>query len=576
MAIASFGICLIISCFIVFWISAKDHESIDRYYWAIAILIPIIILGYWLKTLVVTEEAAAITFCFIYIDSTILLSILVFLMLRSIRIKVKGWIKGVVYLIAMIHLFIVWGCVHNDRYFKKINIILSDSGNITKMESGPLRIYHYIYIGIIFAVILAILIVGFKKKGTYSRRSLMVYSGVTLLGVVVYVTEWIFDLDYSLLPYLYVLADILIAVEYDRMHMHDISYIISEYQNTSGTRGYAAFDMDGRFLSCNERIFDFWPQLKEQRIDERLPEGSELRSAFYTMIKSYERRGRESVKFKFGDMTCVCEVSPFNLHNDNEQLGYVFDVRDATQEQKNLDLITSYNKSLNELVAEKTQSISEIQMKIVAGMANMIENRDNNTGGHVKRTSDIIHIFIDEIKKQKALSISKEFAKDIVRAAPMHDLGKITIENAILNKPGKLTDEEYAIMKTHSSKSGEMVMILLEGVEEERFVKVAFNVARYHHERWDGRGYPEGLVGSMIPVEARIMAAADVYDALASKRSYKEAMKPEVAAKIMLEGMGTQFDPGLKPIFIGCREKLEEYYAGVNNPVPGANSSRGK
>jgi HD-GYP domain-containing protein (c-di-GMP phosphodiesterase class II) len=105
-----------------------------------------------------------------------------------------------------------------------------------------------------------------------------------------------------------------------------------------------------------------------------------------------------------------------------------------------------------------------------------------------------------------------------------------------------------------------MVRILLEGVEEKRFVDVAYNVARYHHERWDGRGYPEGLVGSMIPLEARIMAVADVYDALVSKRVYKEPMSFEKSASIMCECMGTQFDPNLKEVFLGCREKMEEYY----------------
>ena len=106
--------------------------------------------------------------------------------------------------------------------------------------------------------------------------------------------------------------------------------------------------------------------------------------------------------------------------------------------------------------------------------------------------------------------------------APTHDLGKITIENAILNKPGKLTDEEYAAMKTHAPKSGEMVMILLDGVEEERFVKVAYNVARFHHERWDGRGYPDGLVGSMIPLEARIMAAVERLEAYYAQANNSE------------------------------------------------------
>jgi HD-GYP domain-containing protein (c-di-GMP phosphodiesterase class II) len=115
-------------------------------------------------------------------------------------------------------------------------------------------------------------------------------------------------------------------------------------------------------------------------------------------------------------------------------------------------------------------------------------------------------------------------------------------------------------MKTHSTKSCEMVHILLDGVEEERFVNVAFHVARYHHERWDGRGYPEGLVGTMIPLEARIMAVADVYDALVSKRVYKEPMSFEKSAAIMCECMGTQFDPNMKAVFLGARERMEQYY----------------
>ena len=149
---------------------------------------------------------------------------------------------------------------------------------------------------------------------------------------------------------------------------------------------------------------------------------------------------------------------------------------------------------------------------------------------------------------------------DIVRAAPTHDLGKISIDSNILNNPARLTDDEFTIMKSHATKSSEMVLILLDGVEEKRFVDVAYNVARYHHEKWNGTGYPDGLVGSMIPLEARIMAVADVYDALVSKRCYKEPMSFDQAYKIMLENMGTHFDPNMEAVFIGCRKELEEYY----------------
>jgi HD-GYP domain-containing protein (c-di-GMP phosphodiesterase class II) len=116
-------------------------------------------------------------------------------------------------------------------------------------------------------------------------------------------------------------------------------------------------------------------------------------------------------------------------------------------------------------------------------------------------------------------------------------------------------------MKTHSTISGQMVKILLEGVEEDSLVETAYRLARHHHERWDGKGYPDGLVGEMIPVEARIMAVADVYDALVSKRVYKEPMSYEKAAAIMDEGMGTQFDPNMLLVFLNCREKLEHYYS---------------
>ena len=559
-ATTAFGICLIISLFVMLWMSSKEYENIDRYYWTVVTLIPIVILGYWLKTMTVTPEAAAIAFCFIYIDSTVLLTIMIFLMLRTIGVRVKPWIKYLAYGVAGIHLFVVWGSVHNNIYFGEISIIKTAWGNATKLSGGPLRIYHYIYLGIIMAVIVGILLAGYLRKGLYSRRGLMVYSVLTVVCMVMYIIEWAIDIDFSLLPFLYVTSDILIAIQYDRIHMHDLFFVEAEHQRKHGDHGLAVFDTDGRFLCANRRMMDFWPALSRVRIDEKLSDDDPLRLVFYSMMEACEIRGERTEKFRIGDMTCVCEISPVYLKKGDDSRGWVFDVRDATEEQKNLDIINSYNDTLNAQVRAKTRDIIEMQRKIVTGMANMIENRDNNTGGHVKRTSDIISIIIDEIRAQKTLDIDDAFANDIVRAAPTHDLGKITIENAILNKPAKLTDEEYEIMKTHAQKSGEMVMILLDGVEEEHFVKIAYNVARYHHERWDGRGYPEGLVGSMIPVEARIMAVADVYDALACKRSYKEAMDPGLVAKLMIEGMGTQFDPELLPVFIGCRKKLEEYY----------------
>ncbi|MCR4924225.1 MAG: HD domain-containing protein [Lachnospiraceae bacterium] len=412
-------------------------------------------------------------------------------------------------------------------------------------------------------IIIGILVYSLIKKGTYSKRSLYLYSTLTIIAILIYAVETIKNLQFTSLPILYIISDFMIALNYDHSRMHDITLLVSELQNTEGTIGYAAFDRLRNYLGCNKKIYEFIPELSLQNIDENLPEDSELANVFYRLMDNYILTGENSLLFNSDDITCQCEISEFNIRNNDLAGGYLFQVRDVTENQRILNITKDYNKTLNIEVAQKTAHIKLIQEKLVLGLANMIENRDDNTGGHVKRTSDIIRIIVQEVKNQGIYDINDQFIDDVIRAAPMHDLGKITIENSILRKPDKLTKEEYDTMKMHSVKSGEFVSIILNDVEEEHFVRIAFNIARYHHEHWDGRGYPEGLVGEMIPLEARIMAIADVYDALASKRSYKEAFDLNRVSKIMLDGMGSHFDPQMESVFIACLPELEAYYMNI-------------
>ena len=562
-----FGILLVISVLVILYMAQKNYENIDIYYWTLVILVPVVVLGYWLKTRVTTVEGAKLCFCFIYIDSTVLLTAVIFNIMRFMGIAVKSWIKLVAYIVGFGHLFIIWLCFDNDLYYKNVTLIDTGLGTATKMVNGPLKIIHWIYLILVLGIIIALMIMAIVRKGTYSRRTLTLYSLLTGVGILVYIIESILDVDFSNLPALYVTADILIALNYDHAHTHDIACLISEQQKYHGTKGYVAFDLDRNFLSCNSKIYDFVPELKKQIVDENLPPDSELRSIFYSLIDDYRRDIKNVKKFDHDGRICQCEISEFSIRKDGKVQGYLFDIDDVTEEEKVLQVMKDYNTTLNKEVDIKTESIKNIQEKVVLGLANMVENRDNNTGGHVKRTSDLIKIVVNEAKRQGVYSISEQYAEDIVRAAPMHDIGKITIENSILCKPGDLTKEEFNIMKTHSVKSGEFVNLILKGVEEKHFVDVAYNVARYHHERWDGRGYPEGLVGEMIPLEARLMAIADVYDALVSQRYYKKAIKYEEAAKIMVEGMGSQFDPNMLSVFLGCRHELEEYYKDIQEDI---------
>jgi response regulator RpfG family c-di-GMP phosphodiesterase len=223
-------------------------------------------------------------------------------------------------------------------------------------------------------------------------------------------------------------------------------------------------------------------------------------------------------------------------------------------------LADSFNDMADSLDA-KNKKILSIQNSIVTGMATMVESRDNSTGGHIKRTSDCVRIFIEELKKSLDFDfMTPSFCESVIKAAPMHDLGKIAVDDAILRKPGKFTDEEYEIMKSHSAAGAKIVANVLQEVDDLEFKQIAVNVAHYHHEKFDGKGYPCGLKGEEIPFEARIMALADVFDALVSKRCYKDSFSYDKAFQIIEESLGNHFDPILGKAFIACREKLEALY----------------
>ena len=198
--------------------------------------------------------------------------------------------------------------------------------------------------------------------------------------------------------------------------------------------------------------------------------------------------------------------------------------------------------------------------QMIVGMAKMVESRDDYTGGHIKRTSDVVKILVDEMRKDRTLMYPNEFYSAVISAAPMHDLGKIAIDDQILRKTGKFNDEEIKTMRTHAERGAVIVENLLAEIDDPFFVQVAKNMAYYHHERWNGEGYPKGLSKENIPLEARIMAIADSYDALVSKRSYKQRVSFTEAYEIILDAMGKKFDPGLLKYFMGCQGLLRKYY----------------
>lgn len=200
----------------------------------------------------------------------------------------------------------------------------------------------------------------------------------------------------------------------------------------------------------------------------------------------------------------------------------------------------------------KADAIAKMQNALIVTMADMVESRDSDTGAHVLKTAAYVRIIVHGLKRNGyyAEKINEKYMRDVEMSAPLHDVGKINIPDAILNKPGKLTDEEYEIMKTHTIAGKKILESAISSMEGDNYLKEARNMAAYHHERWDGKGYPEGLHGEVIPLSARIMAVADVFDALSSPRVYKPAFSFEEAINMIKEGAGKQFDPKCVEVFV--------------------------
>ncbi|MDR0457076.1 MAG: response regulator [Treponema sp.] len=217
-----------------------------------------------------------------------------------------------------------------------------------------------------------------------------------------------------------------------------------------------------------------------------------------------------------------------------------------------------FNENLQKMVEEKTQNILELQDALLKTMAELVECRDDITGGHIERTRRGVKILLEEIEKNGTY---REETKGwnvnlLLQSCQLHDVGKISIDDSILKKPGKLSDEEFAEMKKHTS-FGERIIEKVETLTKESdFLNYAKIFAASHHEKWDGSGYPRGLKENKIPLLGRIMAIADVYDALTSVRPYKKAFTHEEAIRIITEGSGTQFDPALVEVFIRTAEQF--------------------
>jgi putative two-component system response regulator len=210
------------------------------------------------------------------------------------------------------------------------------------------------------------------------------------------------------------------------------------------------------------------------------------------------------------------------------------------------------------LVEMKVREVSDAQQATIFALAKLAEQRDDDTGAHLERVREYCNILAKQLAQGSPFAdqISDVFIDCIQHSSPLHDIGKVAIPDSILLKPGKLTAEEFEIMKSHTVIGAENMQTVYNKYADNPFIGMGIEIALYHHERWDGRGYPDGLIGKNIPLSARIMAVADCYDALRSDRCYRKGFEHDKVKEMLLEENGTHFDPEVIKAFLATEERF--------------------
>ena len=464
-------------------------------------------------------------------------------------INIPKYVTAVIGLIQASVVILVQTCNMQSWYYTKISF--SEEGLFPHLvlEHGPMYFVFMTVSCICFVTSMAILVYRYKHARRQAEKAGIPYMFAMIAFATMGLIIFLFGITggYDTTAPAYCICALLIMYSMVRYDLLDTVGTAKNYAVDSMTEGIIVVDEFGDPIYANHTACVAFPNIKADIDGDDISKGREY--------INYLRSLRSTSKNLHVDDR-VYKVFFQKIIKNSENLGGMFLLHDISDGYH-------YAEKLETAVEEKTKDIESIQHYIISSFANIVEARDGVTGAHIKNTSSYVEILVKAMLEDPhfSASLDERLAALIIEAAPLHDIGKIGVSDAILNKPGKLTDEEYNIMKHHTEIGAEIIKGTLSEIEREDYVNIAHDVALYHHEKWDGTGYPFGLENLEIPICARIMAIADVYDALRSERCYKKAFSVEKATEIIKEGAGKHFDPVMVELFLEHIDEVEQVAA---------------
>lgn len=525
------------------------------------------LIGYLVELKSDSLETALIGVKIAYLGKPYITLCIFFFVVEFCKVNLSDLFKGALVAFHLLITTLVFTCDLHSFFYTSIQYIYSDSYCHLVLGHG---LFYYLFIGMTLLYFIAITVIGIRKiRSTedwlIKRQMFLCLAMITicLIGFLLFLSGCTNGYDTTVLSY-FVCVQMLIILMVHFQLFNTLSFAKDESMDGM-EEALFVFDNDDGVIYQNKNA-----RLMQHYIENHYTEPfiqvlkDLIQKNEHLIVKNGyvfrgERHDHEDVP---QSANSVYHITGREITRQGRTYGYAVLVSDETESYY-------YTSHLEAKVSAKTHEIIKIQRSVIGSFAAMIEARDGITGLHIKNTSNFVKILTHAMQNSPKYAdrITDDYAQMVSAAAKLHDIGKIAVPDYVLQKPGKLTDEEYEIMKKHPAEGARIIKETLGKLENDEYVHIAYNMAYYHHEKFAGGGYPCNLKGTEIPLSARIMAICDVYDALRSNRHYKEGFSVEKSVSIIRESRGSHFDPDITDIFLQHIDEMEAVFI-QNNSSP--------
>ncbi len=538
------------------WVWRK-HFSVQ--FTLMFVLVPLVNLGYALLAASRNMKEAVVANKIVYLGGCFLLPVAFFAMLSTCRIT---WKRIYVMLLMLLSAVVYAGVLsigYTGIFYKSVRYSVQYGTAVLIKEYGPMHSLFYVMEILYIVAGVIVLFYAFQKKKEVSLRNILLLFICQVFSVFAFFFGRAVSRQIEWVPLAYIIDQVTFLLIVDRVCLYTISDSVADTLAEKGAIGLITFDFDLNYLNSNETAKVYLPELASLKADEPLICGDISLLEAEKWIRQFElTKSSEGTIYEKNGRVLRAVVN--YVSDGRKKRGYQIALTDETKEQQYIRLLADFNEKLQEEAENRTKQDHDILDRLLIRMADMEDYRGKESTPHPERIRYVVSLLLAGLQADPGFPISEEYCKNLILASSLYDIGKLAVSNDLLAKPSRFTEEERNRMQMHAAEGGKIIRSLLEGVKDEEFLKIAENAAMYHHERWDGKGCPGKLSEIQIPLEARILAIADVFDALVTERVYKNKSGCREAFRIVMDGMGTQFDPNLGLYFENAFPMIEDYY----------------